>query len=59
MENENSNEIDVIKEVKNWDELELKEDILRGIYAHGFETPSQIQKTAISLEFSFSMIKYY
>jgi translation initiation factor 4A len=47
MENENSNEIDVIKEVKNWDELELKEDILRGIYAHGFETPSQIQKTAI------------
>lgn len=34
-------------EVKSWDELELKQDILRGIYALGFENPSAIQKKAI------------
>jgi translation initiation factor 4A len=32
---------------EKWDELDLKDDILRGIYATGFENPSQIQKTAI------------
>lgn len=38
----------------NWDELsptfdsmELKEDLLRGIYAYGFERPSAIQQRAI------------
>eukprot|EP01035_Chromulina_nebulosa_P019196 gene19196-25045_t len=37
----------------NWDEvattfdaMELKEDLLRGIYAYGFEKPSAIQQTA-------------
>lgn len=35
-------------EVKSWDELDLKQDILRGIYALGFENPSAIQKKAIS-----------
>ena len=30
-----------------WDELELHPDILRGIYAHGFEKPSPIQSKAI------------
>lgn len=30
-----------------WDELELNNDLLRGIYAHGFEKPSPIQAKAI------------
>ena len=30
-----------------FDEMELKEDILRGIYAHGFEKPSAIQARSI------------
>lgn len=30
-----------------WDELELNPDLLRGIYAHGFEKPSPIQSKAI------------
>ena len=35
-------------EVNNWDELNLKDDLLRGIYSHGFENPSPIQSKAIS-----------
>lgn len=33
--------------ITNWDELEMDMNILRGIYAYGFETPSPIQKKAI------------
>jgi len=33
--------------IENWDELDIKPDILRGIYAYGFEKPSEIQKKAI------------
>lgn len=33
--------------VKNWDQLELNNNILRGIYAYGFENPSPIQARAI------------
>ena len=33
--------------VQNWDEMNLREDLLRGIYAYGFEEPSDIQKKAI------------
>lgn len=36
-----------ISEVKNWDELELEPNLLRGIYAYGFEKPSPIQSKAI------------
>ena len=36
-----------VKVINNWDEYELKDDLLRGIYANGFDSPSQIQKTAI------------
>ena len=36
-----------IKNIENWDELELDQSILRGIYAYGFELPSPIQKQAI------------
>jgi translation initiation factor 4A len=39
------------EEVKNnietWDELNIKTELLRGIYAYGFENPSEIQKKAI------------
>lgn len=37
-----------IKCIEQWDELDISIDILRGIYAYGFETPSPIQKKAIT-----------
>jgi translation initiation factor 4A len=33
--------------VERWDDLNLNPDILRGIYAYGFENPSEIQKKSI------------
>lgn len=33
--------------VDNFDDMHLKEDLLRGIYAYGFERPSTIQQRAI------------
>jgi len=36
-----------VKTYQKWDDFNLKEDILRGIFSIGFEEPSQIQKTAI------------
>jgi len=33
--------------IKNWDDLDLKNEILRGIYSHGFERPSDIQQKSI------------
>ena len=36
-----------IKIIKNWDEYNLKHELLRGIYAYGFENPSEIQQKAI------------
>jgi translation initiation factor 4A len=33
--------------VEKWDEMDLPEDILRGIYAYGYEIPSPIQKKAV------------
>ena len=42
---------DITEEIKNniekWDDLNLKTELLRGIYAYGFENPSEIQKKAI------------
>ncbi|EFC43668.1 predicted protein [Naegleria gruberi] len=35
------------KEVKEFDDMNLKEDLLRGIYSYGFEKPSIIQQRAI------------
>ena len=32
---------------ENWDDANLKQSLLRGIYAHGFESPSPIQKKSI------------
>ena len=33
--------------VLRFEEMDLKEDLLRGIYAYGFERPSAIQQRAI------------
>merc|ERR1719318_472231 len=33
--------------VENFDHMDLREDLLRGIYAYGFEKPSAIQQRAI------------
>lgn len=33
--------------IKKWDDLDLKTDLLRGIYSYGFENPSEIQQLAI------------
>lgn len=55
-DNKMSNNTEVNDEIleTNWDEkvssfdsLDLKEDLLRGIYANGFESPSEIQQLAI------------
>lgn len=46
-EKQHCNTSDEVKVVNRWDEYDLKTDLLRGIYANGFEEPSQIQKTAI------------
>ncbi len=37
----------VFQIVDNFDEMKLKEKLLRGIYAYGFERPSAIQQRAI------------
>jgi translation initiation factor 4A len=37
-----------IETIRNWDELNIHVDILRGIYAYGFEKPSPIQSKAIT-----------
>ena len=34
-------------EITNWNDINMKEDLLRGIYSYGFESPSPIQKRAI------------
>lgn len=36
-----------IQTINNWEELDLNPNILRGIFAYGFELPSPIQKKAI------------
>lgn len=50
-ENKPSTEIEDSDIQTNWDEctttfdsMDLKEDLLRGIYAYGFEKPSAIQQ---------------
>jgi superfamily II DNA/RNA helicase len=35
------------KQIEKWEDLNLKTEILRGIYSYGFENPSEIQKKAI------------
>lgn len=35
------------KNIERWDDMDIDETILRGIYAYGFENPSEIQKMSI------------
>jgi translation initiation factor 4A len=37
------------KIIENWDELNIKQELLRGIFAYGFEKPSEIQKKSIPI----------
>jgi ATP-dependent RNA helicase len=37
----------MINEISTWEDLDMKTELLRGVYANGFEKPSQIQKKAI------------
>lgn len=39
--------MDSTTEIKHWDDLNISNNLLRGIYSHGFENPSEIQKKAI------------
>jgi len=39
---------DQYPEINNWDDLDIDTNLLRGIYAYGFEKPSPIQKKAIT-----------
>lgn len=36
-----------VKQFTSFEEMDLKEELLRGIYAYGFEKPSKIQQLAI------------
>lgn len=38
---------ETLHEIETWDDLNLSNDLLRGIYANGYEKPSPIQKKAI------------
>jgi len=40
-------EDEIIKEYKEFEDMGLKEDLLRGIFAYGYEKPSRIQQKAI------------
>jgi translation initiation factor 4A len=44
---ENENKINTNKNFKSWEDLKINIDLLRGIYAYGFEKPSPIQCKAI------------
>ena len=44
---ENTEQVNEIKVFNTWDELDIEPDLLRGIYAYGFEKPSPIQSRAI------------
>ena len=46
--NTTSSENKCCNEINQWDDLNCKSNLLRGIYAYGFESPSPIQKKAIS-----------
>ena len=40
-------ESDVLKMYDSFDDMELQDDLIRGVYAYGFENPSKIQQLAI------------
>jgi translation initiation factor 4A len=45
--NSSSNTETPLEVINSWDELDINRDLLRGIYAYGFEKPSPIQSKAI------------
>ena len=49
MTNVNNNSDNTIKydDINSWDDLNIKTELLRGVYAYGFEKPSPIQRKAI------------
>jgi superfamily II DNA/RNA helicase len=47
IDNDNINEINEINEIKSWDDLDISNDLLRGIHTVGYDEPSPIQKKAI------------
>jgi translation initiation factor 4A len=47
MLSESTNEDSPVQIFNNWDDLDLNPNLLRGIYAYGFEKPSPIQSKAI------------
>ena len=46
-ENQENSFLDEFPMVQTWDEYDIKSELLRGIYAYGFENPSEIQKKSI------------
>jgi len=52
MKNENNILDEEISEINEWEDLNAKTELLRGIYASGFEKPSPIQRKAILPLFS-------
>ena len=44
---DNNTNYDITQEINTWDDLDLSNELLRGIFACGFENPSPIQKKAI------------
>jgi superfamily II DNA/RNA helicase len=46
-DNNTNNNTNNIKEIESWDDLNCNTNLLRGIYAYGFERPSPIQKKGI------------
>jgi translation initiation factor 4A len=46
-ENETEESYNTYETINSWDELEISAELLRGIYAYGFEKPSPIQQRAI------------
>ena len=46
---ENSESIENAEKVETWDKFNLNDELLRGIYAYGFEVPIEIQKKALLL----------
>jgi len=47
LKEEEEKEEEPVKIFNSWDDLDLNPDLLRGIYAYGFEKPSPIQSKAI------------
>jgi translation initiation factor 4A len=43
----NEEQFDSSYEIQTWDDLNLNSELLRGVYAYGFEKPSPIQQKAI------------